>query len=220
MEPLTEAQKVKSFIRANLGKTLLSTGAKIVYFKGVLYNITGSTHDPEQVRDYEGENWKSLLVLKAGLEDAKCYVTNVSAPKGSNHDKFAVGGHMTTNPEGEVEKGGISYLMPLCKWHNSTGRNGEAFTHTETKMLRLTGFMEGETPTTFMMRMPSEKSHVLLYFDLSSQKWTYSHLDHEQALASEAKLFSNGLLLAEPRDYAVLEKREDGFLITGIRLDQ
>jgi len=218
MVPPTEVEKVRAFIRANIGKTLFSTGAKIVYFKGSLYNITGSTHDPQQVRDYEGENWKSLLVRKAELDDARCYVTNLSAPKGSNHDNFAVGGHMTTNPDGEVEKGGISYLMPLCKWHNSTARNGEAFEHTETKMLRLTGFMEGETPTTFMARMPSEKSHVLLYLDPLSGRWESSHLDAEQAIAPEAKLFSDAIKITQPSEYAVLENRGDGFFIKAAKL--
>lgn len=220
MSPQSEARKVKAFIRANLGKKLFSTGARIVHVKDVLYNITGSTDDPKEVRDYEGQNWKSLLILKADLGDARCYVTNVPAPPVSDHDNFSVGGHMTTNPDGEVAVGGVSYLMPLCKWHNSTARNGDAYTHDESKMLRLTGFMEGETPATFMMRMPSDKSHVLLYFDQLSDSWKYNHVDSEQALAPKARLFSSMGGLATPKEFALFEKRGDGFFIADSNLTQ
>lgn len=211
MTALTEDQRVKNFIRANMGGTLLSTGAKIVYFSGVLYNITGSTHDPQEVRNYEGENWKSLLVLKAGLADARCYVTNATAPEGSNHDNFAVGGHMTTDPQGEVEIGGVSYLMPLCKWHNSTAKNGVAYTHDETKMLRLTGFMEGDTLVTFTMRMPSDEDHVLLYFDQLSERWKYSHLYDVQVLSWKDKFLNFPFDPARPKDYVIF-KRHGGSL--------
>ncbi len=135
---------------------LYSTGSQLINYPGVLYNVDGSSDDPQ----INGESWKGLLIVN-GI-NSLCYVTN-ETPDGNSHPKFSVGGHMTPNPDGKVEFGADSYLMPLCSWHNSKARDGVPFTHTNTLMLKLSGFMEGEIAATFMARLPSEKRHSIVY---------------------------------------------------------
>ena len=66
---------------------------------------------------------------------------------------------MALNQDGVVIVGGISYLMPLCAWHNSTARDEKNFEHSKTRMLELSGFMEGQTALTFNMRRKDLDTH-------------------------------------------------------------
>jgi hypothetical protein len=139
MASTPKEDQVRSFISQYADKKLFSTGATLVDFTGVLYNVSGSTKDPKAVRDHKGAAWKKLLMEKSpAFAEAPCYVTHPPANQNSSHPDFSVGGHMTPNKSGKVEQGGVTYLMPLCKWHNSTSKNGIPFKHIRTKMLRLT----------------------------------------------------------------------------------
>jgi hypothetical protein len=136
---------------------LLSTGFKVIDYAGVLYNVEGSTDDP----DIDGNNWKKLLI-RNGI-DGDCYVTDpLPDREGTSHPGFNVGGHMTPNADGHVPIGGNCYLMPLCKWHNSTSKDGTPFKHTKTKMLKLSGYMEGDIAITFAARMPGDATYRLV----------------------------------------------------------
>ncbi len=144
----TAEQIIADFARMAGGARILSTGWALTDFAGDLFNVSGSTDDPDI-----GGNWLELL-RDAEILDL-CYVTHPvpTKPKTSHPDKL-VGGHMTTDPEGYVPIGGISYLMPLCKWHNHIARNGIAFQHEKTRMLKLFGYMQGEPLATFVARAP------------------------------------------------------------------
>jgi hypothetical protein len=141
-------QALKAFFEQYDGLGLFSTSAKVVYFVDPLYNVSGSTRDPK----IGGQAWKQLLIDNGINGD--CYATTPQPGEGTSHSQFNVGGHMTPNEDGSVRVGGVCYLMPLCYWHNSPGRNGEAFEHTATKMLKLFGYKEGEPAATFLARMP------------------------------------------------------------------
>lgn len=220
MVAAAQNDKVRLFLERHMDKTLFSTGARLVDIEDVLYNISGSTDDPQEVKDHEGKDWKKLLTSFKGLNPTHCYVDNVPPEGPSSHPNFSVGGHMTLNPSGEVEEGGISYLMPLCYWHNHTARNNKAFEHEETTMLELTGFMEGETPITFLMRLPEDEQGVLLYFNSAAQNWQFEILDKIPASTSEMKLLSAMGTLAEPAaDYAMLEKTDGGYRIVKSNLN-
>jgi len=133
-----------------------STGAMRVNYSGVLYNVDGSSTDPE----IDGLSWKELLTSN-GIT-GNCYVTN-STPDDNSHPNFNVGGHMTTVPNGQVAVGAFSYLMPLCSWHNHKSRDGVPFKHDKTLMLRLSGYMEREIAASFTARLPSEENHAIIY---------------------------------------------------------
>jgi len=168
-------------------RRLLSTGAEVVDFSGDLYNVTGSTNDPAAIPRHTDEAWKRLLISMAGLaSDTSCYVTNVLATRGSSHPKFSVGGHMTTDPDGTVGEGGSCYLMPLCKWHNSTARDGQRFEHSKTRMLKLTGYMQGELAATFALRQPSHEPFALLMFDPTDKQWKYKNLSKHDLHSGES----------------------------------
>ena len=140
-------QALRDFASRYHGIGLFSTGATALDYDGVLYNVEGSTGDP----DIDGANWKKLLITK-GI-DGDCYVTDPLPDRdGTSHPGFNVGGHMTPNANGRVPLGGTCYLMPLCKWHNSTRRDGTAFAHEKTRMLKLSGYMEGDLAATFAAR--------------------------------------------------------------------
>ena len=49
--------------------------------------------------------------------------------------------------------------MPLCAWQNSTARDEQNFEHSKTRMLELSGFMEGQTALTFNMRRKDLDTH-------------------------------------------------------------
>lgn len=151
----TVADRLADFVERYKTVKLLSTGAEVVEYHGKLYNITGSSDDPE----IAGASWKRLLI-DHGI-DGDCFV-KVTERQGS-HPQFNVGGHMTPNSDGKVEYGSECYLMPLCKWHNSTSRNGHAFELTQSRILKLYGYMQGELSLTFMARMPSAAPFSLIY---------------------------------------------------------
>lgn len=200
---------ISTFARDN---RLLSTGAEVVNYSGDLYNVAGSTPDPPAVPGHSHSSWKILLKEMANLhEQTPCYVTNVDPPSDSSHPLFKVGGHMTPNESGEVAHGGICYLMPLCSWHNSTRRNGVAFEHTQTKMLKLTGFMEGDSPITFRLRQPSLEPFALLLFDEDNQEWRTTNLPSDDPSTIKAATIK---VSKKPLPFRVLlERLEDGLYI-------
>lgn len=139
-------QLLSDFVNHYQDVKLQSTGYQVVTYRGVLYNVEGSSDDPEI-----GGSWKKLL-LRNGITGA-CYV---AAPlphdSGTSHPSFAVGGHMTPNRMGRVDRGGNCYLMPLCQWHNSTRRNRIAFHLRTQQILELSGYMQGDLYATFLAR--------------------------------------------------------------------
>lgn len=150
-------QALKDFATRYRHIELLSTGYEAVNYGGILYNVSGSSPDPK----IDGLAWRKLLISK-GI-DGDCYVTEpLPDEDGTSHPGFDVGGHMTPNSDGHVPRGGISYLMPLCKWHNSTSRDGVPFEHDETEMLKLTGYMEGDLALTFAARLPGDDTFRLV----------------------------------------------------------
>jgi hypothetical protein len=114
---------------------------------------------------------------------------------------------MTPNRNGRVREGGACYLMPLCKWHNSTGRDGERFEHEETLMLRLGGYMEGELATTFYMRLNATSPYSVLYFDDVDRRWKFKHVDENQLPDIDAVIRTSALQTAHP--YHILFKQTD-----------
>ena len=151
-----EAQLLIDFVRKHEGKRLLSTSAQVVDFSDPLFNVDGSSDDPE----IDGHSWRSLL-REHGI-DGDCYVTNVQPLGETSHPNFSVGGHMTINQDGSVPIGGECFLMPLCSWHNSKARDGIAFERTETRMLKLFGYMEEEPRATFSARLDSDEEFALV----------------------------------------------------------
>ncbi len=156
MELSNEAKALIDFVDKWSGVELFSTGANVVEFSDVLYNVDGSSDDP----NINGLSWKQLLI-ENGV-DGNCYVTNIVPPSGTSHPRFSVGGHMTVNSDGSVAAGGTCYLMPLCSWHNSKSRDGMTFTHDENSMIKLAGYMEGEPSVTFMARLPSDDKYSIV----------------------------------------------------------
>ena len=194
MSEIPGIEKVQNFINRFGDIGILSTGSTVVNFSGVLYNVSGSTHDPKEVPGHEGDSWKRLLIDQANLGSASCYVTNIEPPHNSSHPGFSVGGHMTTNSDGNVEHGADSYLMPLCYWHNSTARDGEPFQHTQTKMVKLSGYMQGELAATFGLRQPNTSPYALLYFDQVDKNWKYKNLLSHQVSKLDSRLTNNCVL--------------------------
>lgn len=188
MEPNTGVEGVRVLLREfETHGFLLSTGASVVDFVEDLFNVTGSTPDPSQIPGHENKSWKEILEDEADLHNASCYVTNAIAPDNSSHPAFSVGGHVTPNSDGVVPFGGVCYLMPLCSWHNHTARDGVQFEHSNTKMLQLTGFLQGELASTFELRRPSEKPFALLEFDSDSKEWKHQNLTINELRANDAK---------------------------------
>jgi hypothetical protein len=193
-------QALKDFATRYKGIELLSTGADRVSYSGVLYNVSGSSTDPE----IDSGGWKKLLISK-GI-DGDCYVTDPLPDRdGTSHPGFDVGGHMTTNADGHVTRGGISYLMPLCKWHNSKGRDGIPFEHDETEMLKLTGYMLGDLALTFAARLPGDDAFRLVSLEGDA-------LAARPIGTPKLRLFSaRDTGLAMPRSYLLFRKvQEDG----------
>lgn len=219
MDDSRQIEQVRLFVNRYGKIGLFSTGAKIVDFSDDLYNVTGSTEDPKEVREYKGLAWKKLLIRLLDLEDASCYVTNEAPDGESSHPNFGVGGHMTPKSTGKVPDGGITYLMPLCKWHNSTGRDGTAFEHSETRMLQLSGFMEGDSAVTFAMRLPSDEQFSLLHYDRANGTWEFSKLSREKALGFNAQPLSTLVDVAKPaQDYALFERKGDRYFVVDTNL--
>jgi len=163
-----------------------STGFDVISgYTGVFYNVSGSTDDPP-IPGFP--TWKGLLVERAGLSDARCYVENIVAPSGTSHNNFSVGGHMTKNEDGSVELGGKSYLIPLCSWHNHTNRNGKAFEVENKTIMELSGYMRSEPFATFAARLPTEnnRTYGLVYRDIDDGFWKHKNLtDQERETVTE-----------------------------------
>lgn len=177
--------QLADFVSRYEGTRLFSTSAQVVNFASALYNVSGSTSDPKVPGS---TSWMGLLIAyqsKSSLctiDVSGCYVTG-PPPAGGNHPAFEVGGHMTTDSKGAVATGGSCYLMPLCKWHNSTSKNGVAFTHSKTCMLQLAGYMQAEPAATFMARFDGKEAGAIVY--LSGEGLTYRALP-EAGLKSSA----------------------------------
>ncbi|MEM7791889.1 MAG: hypothetical protein AAF546_10855 [Verrucomicrobiota bacterium] len=131
---------------------------------------------------------------------------------GTSHPGFDVGGHMTPNENGRVPTGGVCYLMPLCKWHNSTRRDGTPFEHDETKMLQLTGYMEGDIAMTFAARSAGGEPYRLVSLEgdaPTARGMEAPRLDLFNALPAGPALPSNYVLFrreeAEGEEQFVIE---------------
>ncbi len=210
---MSEVDRIRAFIRRYAGAELLSTSAELVDFSDDLYNVTGSTEDLRAVEGHRGVSWKGLLSRFGDFASASCYVTSPGPEEPSSHPQFAVGGHMTPNRSGRVVAGGISYLMPLCKWHNSTARDGVAFEHGETRMLMLMGFMEGDTAVTFALRLPGDDARSLLYIDPHRATWESRPLsESEWSIARGAQPLAKSTG-RDAQEYAVFERQGNRFRI-------
>jgi hypothetical protein len=213
MTSMNESDEVRAFIKKYSDIGLLSTGAELVDYAGKLYNIKGSTKDPRAVDGSRGASWKRLFDGYADFSDACCYVTSPLPEESSSHPEFAVGGHMTPNSSGIVEPGGVAYLMPLCKWHNSTARDGTAFSHSKTKMLKLTGFMEGDSAITFALRLENRNTHTILFLNRSSNAWAYRELSSSEKQSVQNNSVMPMSVDIHEQDYVIFEKRGDLFYI-------
>lgn len=152
-----------------------STSAEKVSYKHALYNVDGSDNDPY----INGKKWRPLLI-EYGI-DGDCYVTNPLPPgPGTSHPGFDLGGHVTPNADGRVDRGDSCYLMPMCKWHNSKARDGVLFSHTDSNMLKLSGYLQGELAATFQARLPSDERFAIVYFSEADNEWEYTKLTDEQ----------------------------------------
>jgi hypothetical protein len=176
-----------------------STSAAVVNFSGTLYNVDGSTKDPK----IDGESWKKLL-QSYGI-DGDCYVTNTT-PSGNTHPDFNVGGHVTPRSDGEVQVGGKCYLMPLCSWHNNSARDGVAFSHTETEMLQLSGYMQSELALTFIARLPSDNPFSIIYE--GDEEWETQTLSAEKRTDEAALQLPGRTVKGLPRHYVLLRQEE------------
>jgi len=205
---MTSDEKIRDWIGKLEGPKLYSTDSAIINFDGILYNVSGSTEDPPEVVACPGCSWKELLVKSADLAKARCYVGNSDAPEKSSHNNFSVGGHMTPNKDGHVDVGADSFLMPLCSWHNSTARNGVPFQVSNRRLLRLKGYMLGESFVTFAARSParSERKYGLIYLDGDDLIWKTKDVNPKQA--TKLKQGSND----SPESFVLIEKssNEDG----------
>ncbi|MBA4491786.1 hypothetical protein [Paracoccus sp. S1E-3] len=105
MTSITSA--LAGFADRHAGAILPSTAATLVDQAGPLYNVTGSSRDP----DIDGQSWKRLLIVRGIDAGAPCYVARPPAG-GSSHPGFDLGGHMTPDPGGRAARGGTSYLCP------------------------------------------------------------------------------------------------------------
>ncbi|MGX9354107.1 hypothetical protein ACS3SW_02785 [Roseobacteraceae bacterium S113] len=166
---------MKSLVEGAGSVGLFSTGAQLEIFMGVLYNVDGSSDDPT----VDGLSWRALLAAR-GIDGA-CNVAN-ETPAGNSHPAFNVGGHMTPNADGQVAVGEDSFLMPLCSWHNHKARDGVAFSLIDRRVLRLSGFMQGDIAASFAARMPSAERFALIHG--SSSGWGYANLSDRQADAA------------------------------------
>lgn len=162
----TVLEILSDFVEKHGQAGVQSTGSKVVTYSGTLYNVIGSTSDPKI-----GGSWKTLLTnngIGTGSNN-HCYVTNNTNPGGSSHPQFDVGGHVTPNSSGSVATGGTCYLMPLCSAHNGHAQDHTAFSH-PSKILQLTGYMQGELAETFMARLPSEEPLSIIYESVDGWK--------------------------------------------------
>lgn len=201
MNAITPSEMLAGFVDRFGNAGIRSTSATLVNFSGVLYNVDGSSPDPK----IEGESWKGLL--QAYRIDSPCYVEN-ETPTGNSHPNFNVGGHMTPNSDGKVAMGADTYLMPLCSWHNSKARDGIAFEHSKTLMLKLSGFLESEMAATFLARLPSEERHSIVFSD-NENVLRNLDLNEEQAQEVLQGHLATEVFGCQPSCFVLLERMED-----------
>lgn len=103
-----------------------------------LYNVKGSSSDKTFVIGGETHNvhswigiWEQLMV-SLGLTPTvrKCYVKKQGDDDPCNTGTRIVGGHMTTEPSGEIRTRDDVYLVPICQTHNNVN-NTDAMEITE-----------------------------------------------------------------------------------------
>lgn len=210
-----ETDKIRTFLAMYSGSFIQSTRSRIVDYPGDLYNVTGSTPDPKAIPGFKGYSWTKLLKSYPEFSGSSCYVTNSLIGITSSHPGFDVGGHMTPNGNGIVVSGGTSYLMPLCKWHNNPARNGNAFKHTETKMLELSGFMQGDVALTFAMRL--DDTPKILYLDPIKKCWDFMELSNTRNKSMKVSLTLRSKLL-DIKECAIFERRGDGFILESLTI--
>lgn len=210
-----ETDKIRAFLAMYRGSLIQSTRAQIVDFKDDLYNVTGSTPDPKAIPGFKGYSWTALLKSYPEFSGCNCYVTSPLVGANSSHPGFDVGGHMTPNSDGIVDKGAVSYLMPLCKWHNNPTRNGIAFKHTKTKMLELSGFMQGDVPLTFALRL--DDTPKLLFLEPNSKRWDFKMLGVGNKGINKSSIKS---ALLDSQEYALFERRGDSFFIASTNINE
>ncbi len=205
MASRTELLEVVNFFSRHANVGMFSTSATPVEVHDDVYNVSGSTWDPK----IGGKSWKKLL-MSEGIND-DCYVTNQNPPLGTSHPDFSVGGHVTTNADGIVNEGEESYLMPLCYWHNSTQRDGRVFSHASTTMLRLDGFMQGDTGTTFMARLSDGTDGPARIIFETDDGWDFKKLGREERLFIQQhkmfQLFEEG---KSTRFFVISKNEADG----------
>ncbi|MBN8809445.1 MAG: hypothetical protein J0I47_14590 [Sphingomonas sp.] len=199
-------QQLREFVDKYSGMRIQSTSAKVVTYTNGLYNVDGSTWDPK----IDGKNWKPLLEFY-GI-GGNCYVTSPLPTKPSSHPGFNVGGHMTQNDKGSVPTGGQCYLMPLCSWHNGKANDGVLFSHTQTKMLQLSGYMQGEAVATFLARLPSDAPLSLVFLD--EDGLSYRNIADEPGAAAQTLAADDGPSTADSGPYVLLRQHIDGDTVT------
>ena len=200
-ERAAAAAQLAAFVSRAKHINLLSTGARVVDIIEPLYNVSGSTGDPH----VDGKNWKSLLKFHG--VSGNCFADTPPAPAGKSHPAFNVGGHMTLNADGSVPVGGISYLMPLCTWHNSTSNNHKPFHHAHTRIVELQGYMQGEPAAMFAARMDPGTELALVF--VGGDGITFRNVPDQGGAVHDA------LLVARPQGPAtdepfVLLRRQGG----------
>jgi hypothetical protein len=211
MSEIPNVDQVRDFVERFSELRLLSTGAEVVNISDPLYNVIGSTGDPIPLG---ASSWKNLLIEEADIpSDSDCYVTN-DTPSGNSHPDFSVGGHMTINSDGSVGADGICYLMPLCYFHNA--QDGEAFEHSNTKMLKLTGYMQGELFATFSARLPSPEPFALIYFDDADGQWKHRNISKDQASNVDMKLFGLRQKARQCKHRVLFERAIDNPLLQSV----
>ena len=184
MDPIPGLAQVLAFVERARLHPVESTGAAPVTLTADVYNVDGSDTDPKHVPGNKGKTWKELLTKNNIPDTSPCYVTNAPAPADKTHPQFNVGGHVTTDPNGGVIDDSC-YLMPMCSWHNNKARDRVKFTHSQSKMLKLTGYMKGELAATFQLRLPSPHPYALLYYAEDLQGWTYRDMTEVQLMTWE-----------------------------------
>lgn len=197
-------EQLKQFVAQFSGMRIQSTGAKVVTYSSDLYNVVGSTTDPK----IDGKTWKALL--QAYGISGNCFA---DTPKGEkSHPDFSVGGHVTPNSDGSVATGGTCYLMPLCYWHNGKANDGKAFQHSQTQMLELSGYMQGEPAATFLARVPGEAPLSLVF--LGDEGLSYRNIADAPEAAAKALAFVDGPSAEGAGPFLLLRQHSGGGAVT------
>lgn len=199
-------EQLKQFVARFGDMQIQSTGARVVSYLGDLYNVVGSTNDPK----IDGQTWKALL--QAYGISGNCYADTPVSPGGTTHPAFNVGGHVTPNADGNVPTGDICHLMPLCSWHNATALDGQVFQHTQTEMLELSGYMQGEPAATFLARMPGEAPLSLVF--LGEEGLSYRNIPDGPGAVAEALAAVDGPSAGGAGPFLLFRQHSEGDVVT------